>query len=539
MANATQEQIDSLNITVEPVRGDTVLNNGDTVYEREFIKFNIKVENTSTETINNVRLVGTIPEGMTYGELNSKFNSLTDKKYEYNYDENLTEKEIEIGTINPGQTIDTYYEVRVDSLNDDETERQITNNIKTYIDDAEVNSQDLIYVIKQAEADVYVTSQVEGPKGEWSYRIYVNNALSQSATIKLNLDEFFYMQQEDIDNKNVYVQGYDTNGNYMTGGYTREFNGTELIINTSQSGSFFLGVQEGDRTSLMDRTSEGKIELKAVASLTIDDVTYKSNENRLDLPVDDITIKMSSENEGEEVEYGEEINYNIQVTGYSSELEEESGETQSVYAHITDYLPENVEPISLTYEYYEQVTEDVEGAENGEQKQVGLTEKQTKTEDIVVKTDGDGNKLPEIDIKTWIPSGETININVKTKAKYLYERTEIENSAVATINIEKDRGDFVEFSRTSNIVKHTILPYEEPPLTPENPDDPDTPVDPDDPDTPVDPDDPDTPVNPDQKYNITGVVWNDANTDGERQSTENLVPGIEVLLVNLNDLVMY
>lgn len=537
-SNATQEQIDALNITVEPVKGDTVLNNGDTVYESEFIKFNIKVENTSTETINNVRLVGTIPEGITYGELNSKFNSLTDKKYEYNYDENLTEKEIEIGTINPGQTIDTYYEVRVDGLNDDEAEKPITTNIKTYIDDTEVNSQDLNYVIKQAEADVYVTSQVEGPKGEWSYRIYVNNYEGKNATIKLNLDEFFYMQQEDIDNKNVYVQGYDTNGNYMTGGYTREFNGTELIINTSQSGSFFLGVQEGDRTSLMDRTSEGKIELKAVASLTIDDITYKSNENRLDLPIDDLTIKMSSENEGEEVEYGEEINYNIQVTGYSSNLEGEVGEVAAIYTHITDYLPEDVEPISVTYDYYEKITQDIGTGEDAGKVAIGITEKQTKTENIVVKTDEDGNKMPEIDITTWIPLGETININVKTKAKYLYERTEIENSAVATINIEEDRGSYVEFSRTSNIVKHTILPYEETPLTPENPDDPDTPVDPDDPDIPVDPDDPDNPdepVNPDQRHIITGVVWNDTNVDGERQNTENLVPGIEVLLVNLND----
>ena len=535
-ANATQEQINALNITVEPVKGDTVLNNGDTVYESEFIKFNIKVENTSSETIKNVRLVGTIPEGTTYGELDSKFNSLKDKIYKYNYDENLTEKEIEIGTINPGQTIDTYYEVRVDSLNDDETERQITNNIKTYIDDAEVNSQDLIYVIKQAEADVYVTSQVEGSKGEWSYRIYVNNYEGKNVTIKLNLDEFFYMQQEDIDNRIVYVKGYYTNGNYMTGGYTKEFNGTELTIKTNKSGCFLLGVQAGDMSTIIDKSNEGKIELKAVASLTIDDVTYKSNENRLDLLVDDIIIKMSSENEGEEVEYGEEINYNIQVTGYSSELEEESGETQSVYAHITDYLPENVEPISVTYDYYEKVTEDIGTGEDDGKLTVGLTEKQTKTEDIVVKTDSDGNKLPEIDIKTWIPSGETININVKTKAKYLYERTEIENSAVATINVEEDRGSFVEFSRTSNIVKHIILPYEEPPLIPEEPDNPGT--DPEDPDEPTDPDnpgDPDEPVNPDQKYNITGVVWNDANTDGERQTEENLIPGIEVLLVNLND----
>ena len=41
--NTTSENVDGLKVEVVPVRGDTTLKDGDTVYEGEFIKYNIKV----------------------------------------------------------------------------------------------------------------------------------------------------------------------------------------------------------------------------------------------------------------------------------------------------------------------------------------------------------------------------------------------------------------------------------------------------------------------------------------------------------------
>ena len=47
LLNPTVENIEGLTVEVKPIRGDTVLKDGDTVYEGEFIKYNITVTNTN------------------------------------------------------------------------------------------------------------------------------------------------------------------------------------------------------------------------------------------------------------------------------------------------------------------------------------------------------------------------------------------------------------------------------------------------------------------------------------------------------------
>ena len=96
--NTTSENVDGLKVEVVPVRGDTTLKDGDTVYEGEFIKYNIKVTNTSDKQIDNVKVVGTIPEGTVYGELEAEYENAFGK-YEYSFDENIKEKTIQIGSL--------------------------------------------------------------------------------------------------------------------------------------------------------------------------------------------------------------------------------------------------------------------------------------------------------------------------------------------------------------------------------------------------------------------------------------------------------
>ena len=44
-----------------PVKGDVNIANEDIVYEGEFIKYNIKVTNTSDTVMENVKVIGNIP----------------------------------------------------------------------------------------------------------------------------------------------------------------------------------------------------------------------------------------------------------------------------------------------------------------------------------------------------------------------------------------------------------------------------------------------------------------------------------------------
>ena len=547
---ATQDEIDSLKITVEPTRGDTTLQDGDTVYEGEFIKYNIKIENISSQNINNVRIVGTIPEGTKYGELDRNFEFSDNRKYQYNFDESLKEKEINIGTVKAGQVIEQSYEVQVKDLEDGDAQKQIVTNIKAYIGDTQNYNYVLNNTIEPAEAKAFLWSMSDGINDEWAYGINLDIQEGKQATIKLTLPQIFSISQSNIDDGRIYMEAY--RGAYSTSifldqddtteitDFSYTFNGTEVTITTSESGTYKLGLIIGDTSSLESETVNGETEFKANAIVTVDDKEYRTNENTITYNIPEVTIKMSSDNEGEEVKYEEEIDYKISVTATSTSPNKENPELEDVYVNISDYLPENVNPISVTYEYFEEEFETVNGEDGEVQVPVGYGEKQVTTEDLYSSvTDDDGNELPDVDLDISIPKGETINITIRTTAGYVTERTEIANSAVVqTPQVgQLDEAETIEEieTKTSNVVKHIILPVdldgEEETETPEEPTEPE---DPDNPGT-TNPDDPNNPSNPSARYNISGIAWRDDNADGERQNDETLLSGIQVMLVDLED----
>ena len=71
---ALDEVKKDLKLEVTPIRGGVILNTDDTVYEGEYIKYNIKVSNTTDEEMKNVKVVATIPDGLTSAELKSNVN---------------------------------------------------------------------------------------------------------------------------------------------------------------------------------------------------------------------------------------------------------------------------------------------------------------------------------------------------------------------------------------------------------------------------------------------------------------------------------
>ena len=551
---ATKEEIEGLEVSITPLKGDNELKDGDTIYEGEFIKYNIEIKNTTSNPIDNVKIVGTIPEGVKYGELVSRFDSMDNREYEYNFDEKLTEKVINIDRINPRETINEYYEVQVGDLLEGENQKEVNTNIKTYIDNTEISNYELKNIIKATEAKVFLWSMVDGWEGEWIYGINLDNPSGKEVEIKLQLPEFFKTSQELIDGGKVYERAFSieystknniedvvSSGSIFLDGYTCVFNGTEVIIKTNKTGMYKIGVQAGNEEELKKLSENGTVELKAYTTVLVDGVEIKSNENRIEYNLIDVSIEMTSENAGEEVKYGEEIKYSIDVTcnNVSGIIDENSG----AYVNIRDFLPESVEPISVTYDYFEQLTEELE---NGAIVAAGFSEKQRVTEELYREvTDEDGNIVPTVDVYTWIPYKETVNIEILTTAGLVYDKTVIENNATAQgVIIEEATAEEIESYKNfvdpkdSNTIKHIILPYDYVENEPDNPDGPDNPDNPDEPDNPSNPDDPDNPNFPDDpnaKYSISGVIWNDANGDGERQDDENLIKGISVMLVDMNN----
>lgn len=548
IVQATAEEVNGLKLTVEPTKGDgTIIKDGDTIYTGEIVKYTVKIQNTTDKAMDNVKALGSIPEGMTYGELDSNFDSFETSKYNYNWDENIREKQIDFGTIKAGETVTKYYEAKVNDLTDNENEKQISTNVKTYIN----NSKASVYVInnkiEKGDANIFLSSVVSGVDGEVKYTMNYNFTEGKEATIKLVLPEVFNVTQDDILNGEANLIINDGANNTTPGdinGNKYEINKNILIIKTKKSGTSSIEFKYKNDKELRSKIEDGKVELKGYATISVNDsdILYKSNENRLIYQFDSADIKMSSDNEGEKVKYGDEINYNIQVTctGIPNTFQNYKG----IYVNVIDYLPKELDPETVTYDDYElnYVTkDDIKYAD-------GFAKKQIKTEDINYrKTDDNGNALPDTDLYVWVPYKETVNIKITAKAGYVTKDTEIENSATVKepdqeLQENEEAKEPIK-TKTSNIIKHTIVSSVENGSgdsgntdVPETPDTPNNPNNPSDPNTPNNPNDSNNSENTNNsKYSISGIAWKDENQDGIRQNDESVLNGISVMLVDLKN----
>lgn len=482
----TSESLDGLKVEVVPVRGDTTLKDGDTVYEGEFIKYNIKVTNTSDKQIDNVKVVGTIPEGTVYGELEAEYN-VKRGKYEYNFDDNVKEKAIDIGSILAGKSYETFYEVRVKGLDENEDKKEDNVNINGYIGDKVVTNYNIKHIIKKAEAQVFVEAEIDEGKYSLNYTIEATNINNDDLVVVLTVPESF------------------------------EYNGTlDGTVPTISNNQITMKVKSGVKyrifgniqtTKIKNQTEESIVCLSAVASVNYNNKIYKSNENRMQYKYENIIVEMSSENEGESVKYGDEIEYQIKVTNLGGTNINENIFDSITAIELEDFLPKQIIPGQIIYENYT-----VE-----EENDTYILKKTEKTVEINSRSSFDSNeRLPEIDLSLNLPEGESLIIKVKVKADIVKEKTKIENNATVF-------GEHIS-TKTSNTISHTILPYDY-----EDNKDPDNPDNPDNPNNPNNPDD------KNEKYSISGIAWLDENEDGKRQTNEKLLDGITVMLVNTDN----
>ena len=509
--NTTSENVDGLKVEVVPVRGDTTLKDGDTVYEGEFIKYNIKVTNTSDKQIDNVKVVGTIPEGTVYGELEAEYENAFGK-YEYSFDENIKEKTIQIGSLGAGEISTNFYEVKINDLGDGEEEKETLSNIKVFVGDAEITNYQIKNIIKSADVQVFLAARKNITEGMWTYALKVKSNIEKVADLKLQLPKEFVLRG---------ITNADSYGDENSKVYEMQVSDDNLIttkINLTTKEKEYIIIGNIDSLKAENQTEESKLYLNAIAKVFVNNTVYSSNENRIEYNYENVSVSMTSDNEGEEIKYEDEIEYKIEVKsiGKKDSYSEDSNVTT---VNLKDYLPEDVIPVSVTYQNWEidNITENEEAETytiNDGYKKI------EKTKEINGRTtDEEGNQLPDIDIDLFIPFYESSTVIIKCKAGLVEEKTKIENNATVS-------GDYI-LSKTTNTITHTILPYDyEDNQEPDNPDNPDNPDSPDSPDKPDD---------KNEKYSISGIAWLDENEDGKRQTNEKLLDGITVMLVNTDN----
>ena len=124
----TKSYANGLLIETKAIRGDTVLNNEDLIYELEIIKYEINVTNTTDQRIDDIKIVVNIPEHMGYVSLKPG-----DIGYGTAPDSSVKQHEIEVGSIEPGVTQEYSFELQ--ALDDLDTRDLKDKIMEIYVDE--------------------------------------------------------------------------------------------------------------------------------------------------------------------------------------------------------------------------------------------------------------------------------------------------------------------------------------------------------------------------------------------------------------------
>lgn len=531
------ETAEGVEIEVVPTRCTDILNNGDTVYEGEFIKYNVKVKNTSNDTLENVKLIADLPDGVEYVEVKENYNSSIEQsdiedaivKFEYADKRNL---ELTVGTLEKGQEINKNFEVRVKDLLEDKQEEQIETIIRVKSSDRIIYQKSINYKVLKAD---YKVSLLGYPIGGDNFFYILDVKGNSEEKVKVELDF----------SKNLrvnYISKYETQEiiyNDVPANNVVELKPDKYIINV---------IYDRDQPLNAD-----KIQLKALA--VVNDI-YKSNLSIVNYKIEDVYVEMTSNSEGQKLSDGEIVTYNIKVKNNPNNI---SYIAKDLVVKIRDRLPEELNPVSMKYTYYNWNAES------------NIYEKQEK-EEVISNVPENDKDAYNVDLELVIPNGKEAEVLVTAEVGLVFEEKTISNSAF----IQDSAGNIGKIY--SNVITNVLkgkedvqsgegeveLPQviEEPSYGleesdnngedgqsnfdyPNNEEDLNNPEDiniPQDTENPGDSEKPndeqqsntDDINNENNKYSITGIAWKDENENGEKEFNEEKLIDVEVLLLNSN-----
>ena len=505
--NTSVPTASGITLNVTPVIGDVTR---DTVYEGEFIKYEITATNTTGKDIDNVKINAVLPEGVTYGELVREDNEQYVRSY---YDFNKQFKTINLGKIKAGKSSNTYFEVQVNDLAEGENTKNITTKIQALIGENLAENKEITHQVNKAEYKVFVSSNAYDPN-TFQYRFEIKGNSEEKVKVDIKLPDCITIEMISSDS-----QAYHT---------SMEFNSPDKnnVVTMNLKPDKYVIYGKVDRNKIQKTVNSSSTEVKTI--VTIND-KYKSNEDRVLVQYNAVTISMTSPNEGEKINAGDEIKYDITITNIGKSNIDYSP-LNYVKVKLQDYLPVNFEPNKIKYNTYKIDEENK------------TYQKENKTEELQYSIgDGEGGLRADVNLNFVIPYQESINVEIIGKACMVGEDTVIENNATVTEDVFKwKEGENVYVydatlePKTSNTVSHTIIPSVMVRKMAQGQQITDSTSEETQPSNKSDENNQDdnTETEENKKYSIKGYAWNDKNADGKRQKDEEFISSIPTYLIN-------
>lgn len=465
----------------------TLATTTDTVREGQIIELTATIKNTGKIDLENAKLKAIAPEGTVHTEM-----PIGERRY---LDSEDAEKIIDVGTIKAGETAVVRYELRVAKTTptyeieedgsivvDDIKNKDIENKVYLQADNITGEIEGTPYSFKIQEGDLKIENIPNADADEVlrkgrivRYTVQVENISSekQLKNVTLSLDLPTGITIKDVSYLNE-------KGEKINDGVN--INGSNVTVNVGELDNLYYLINNGNETNLENvrmstivyiefEVEDYKGDLTSIISATADDME-KHYSNVIRFVTDKIDLDIIQDELSDiYIKEGTEYSYNFRITNNS--------ETASVNNKFKMTLPEGLSFVEATYK-------------NGDE-----------TGKAINSTNGSFT----VDI-TEIASGVTVDIEVKVRADILPDENDKEVKTSATIEA------FGIEPITSNEVT-AIIEY-----------DPNA-------------DHSGTGGNGSQggnnkpnRYKITGTAWIDANFNGERDSSEEKVEGMEVILLN-------
>ena len=512
----TGDAVEETGLKVETVAkvGDKVLSDGDSVHEDEIIKYIIRVTNTTDDSIDNVKVVGNVPEGTTYAimqeqeENNYDDNQMLQDEL-YKYDDSITEYEKTIDSIKENQTVQLYYEVKVNNIEEDTEEKTIKCDLNVYVNKTKTYNTTFNNIIKKGEICARLYSLSCKGENRWIYQLWVYNTTDiekSNIIISSQIPEEFEYKDISIGYSDKEAKEDNSNIN---------IDNNKLSINTEkiEEKGFMRIYIEVQQKTYKSNVYEYDLNLNLTVTDSKNAEVYYSNEYTNKGYSYGVKIIQTSETEGKNIKFGDEIEYNFVIDTVGKNITE-----KAIAIQIQDYLPKELDLIEVEYDLWE--------LDEEEGKYVKKVDKNTTLQD-------DGL----INTYLYLPEGEKINIKIKAKVNGNIDDVEIENSMTVSGNGNLNYNDIGTV--ISNTIKNKILSIDHSEEIENEEEDENIPNN-DNNNNNESSNNSNNPSNSnnnsqtdDKTYSIKGLVWQDLNKDGKRDSGESLINNINVELYDI------
>lgn len=475
----------------------------DTVREGQIVRMTATIKNKGDMEIENAKLLITAPEGTVHTERTSGTIYFKDSEDQ--------EKVIELGNIKPGDVITKYYDLRIEKgttlkerqehveetdevitvieeVNEYPGDKQLQNTVRVSADNITGEIKSESYTLNVLEGDLTIIN---------TSKIAENTTLKKGdkITYRVKLDNISY--DKDLTNVTLNVPLPDgiqiDDVYYIRGGSTEQ--SRDNITTTDNTISVNVGELKSMELYIKNMFAED--ESSTVGSSYSEEINIcTSAEVYIELSIADY--------QGE---------YDLMMTAKADNIETHYSNVQKIIAEKVDltftqeeldqrYIKEGTE---YTYHFTVRNTGDISSVSNVMEMTLpeGLSlvraEYELEGKKETVTYSDEYNKLT---VRFYeLKPGTTLDIAVTVRANLLPDKNDKEVITVATLSA--NGVDSIQSNSVTAIIEYDASVHQ----------------------------DTDDNIPTQNRYRITGTAWVDENQDGRRDETEELLSGIQVLLI--------